>query len=54
MDTTSCSAEEAVRALHEADQSIKTAIVMILLGVSRDEAEERLRQENGFVRKCID
>ena len=54
MDTTSCSAEEAVRALHEADQSIKTAIVMILLGVSRDEAEERLRQENGFVRNCID
>ena len=54
MDTTSCSAEEAVRALHEADQSIKTAIVMILLGVSRDEAEERLRQENGFVKKCID
>ena len=54
MDTTSCSAEEAVRALHEADQSIKTAIVMILLGVSRDEGKEGLRQGNGLVRKYID
>ena len=54
MDTTSCTAEEALQALREAGQSIKTAIVMILLGVSREEAEARLQKSSGFVRRCID
>ena len=54
MDTTSCTAEEALHALREAGQSIKTAIVMILLGISREEAEARLQKSSGFVRRCID
>lgn len=54
MESTDCSEAEAVRALGEAGQSIKTAIIMILTGVSCEEAERRLHEENGFVRKCIE
>lgn len=32
---------------------MKTAIVMIQSGVSREEAEQRLLKHKGFVRKCI-
>ena len=54
MDSTECSEEVALAALKEAGMSIKTAIVMILTGVSRDEADARLYKEKGFVRKCVE
>ena len=53
MDSTECSEETAVQVLKEADMSIKTAIVMILTGMSREKAEEKLCKEKGFVRKCV-
>lgn len=34
-------------------ENMKTAIVMIQSGVSREEAEQRLLKHKGFVRKCI-
>ncbi len=54
MESTECPEEEALAALKEADMSIKTAIVMILTGVSREEAEKRLRREKGFIRRCVE
>lgn len=54
MGTTGCSEETAVKTLKEADMSIKTAIIMILTGMSRSEAEEKLCREKGFVRKCVE
>lgn len=54
MDSTECSEETAVQVLKEADMSIKTAIVMVLTGMSREEAEKKLCIEKGFVRKCVE
>ncbi len=54
MDSTECSEAVAVAALKEAGMSIKTAIVMILMGVSREEADARLHREKGFIRKCVE
>ncbi|HCR82684.1 MAG TPA: N-acetylmuramic acid 6-phosphate etherase [Lachnospiraceae bacterium] len=53
MESTQCSEKQAVLALREADQSIKTAIVMLLTGASREEAEKKLYEAKGFVRKCL-
>lgn len=39
--------------LQSAGASVKTAIVMRKLGVSREEAEERLEKSSGFLRKII-
>jgi N-acetylmuramic acid 6-phosphate etherase len=48
-----CSSEKASETLHQAGGNMKTAIVMIQSGVSREEAEQRLLKHKGFVRKCI-
>lgn len=53
MESTQCSENQAVLALQQADQSIKTAIVMLLTGASREEAEQKLCKAKGFVKKCI-
>lgn len=53
MATTHCDEEQARQALDDAGESIKTAIVMLMAGLSRAEAEEALRSQNGFVRNCI-
>jgi N-acetylmuramic acid 6-phosphate etherase len=46
--------ETAARVIADAGGSVKTAIVMIRLGCSRAEAEQRLRDEGGFVRAAIE
>jgi N-acetylmuramic acid 6-phosphate etherase len=38
----------------KAHQNVKVAIVMILTGVDESEAQKRLQEAHGFVRKTID
>ena len=45
-----CSSDLAIEA---AGGSVKTALVMLRTGCSRDEAERRLAQADGFVRRAI-
>ena len=42
----------AERALAQADNHCKTAIVMILAGLTADEARTRLQSSNGFISQC--
>ena len=46
-------AEEADAAIAAAGRRVKTAIVMLERGCGRDEAEQRLREAEGFVRAAI-
>ncbi len=46
--------DAAVKALEDARGSVKTAIVMVKATVSRDEALERLRRADGFVRRALE
>jgi N-acetylmuramic acid 6-phosphate etherase len=43
----------AAQAIRDAGGSVKTAVVMLRLGCSRAEAEDRLREAGGFVRAAI-
>lgn len=52
MEATDCDRATAERALTEADNHCKTAIVMILAGLSADEARTRLQSSNGFISQC--
>jgi N-acetylmuramic acid 6-phosphate etherase len=45
--------EDASRAIEAAGGSVKTAIVMLRLGCAREEAEDRLRRADGFVRRAL-
>jgi len=54
MESTGCDKKTAEKILEETDYSMKEAIVMILTGVSREEAERRIIENKGFVRKCIE
>ena len=53
MNITSCSREVAEEALSQSYRSCKTAIVMILLGLTAEEAQEKLQHSKGFLRKAI-
>lgn len=53
MDATDCSFETAEQAFMSANQNVKVAIVMILTGVNRNEAEEKLQQANGFINQSL-
>ena len=53
MECTQCSEKQAEAVLKGADGSIKTAVVMLLTGVTRTEAEEKLKISGGFVNRCI-
>jgi N-acetylmuramic acid 6-phosphate etherase len=46
--------EQAAAALDQADYHVKTALVMVKAGVSRDEAKKRLERADGFVRAAIE
>lgn len=46
--------DTAARAIDAAGGSVKTAIVMLKLGCSRAEAEQRLQDAGGFVRAAIE
>jgi len=45
--------DEAERVLERAGGHVKTAIVMIRLGIGAEEARGRLRQADGFVRRAL-
>ena len=53
MTVTGLNYEEATDALIAADGHVKTALVMILAEVSREEAMQRLNASNGFVRGAL-
>ncbi|QJT12552.1 MULTISPECIES: N-acetylmuramic acid 6-phosphate etherase [Aeromonas] len=52
MEATDCERAVAERALAQADNHCKTAIVMILAGLTADEARTRLQSRNGFISQC--
>ena len=53
MTVTGVDLETADRAIAQAGKSVKTAIVMIKLGCTREEAEARLERAGGFVRAAL-
>lgn len=53
MDATECDAETAEDILKQADHKPKIAIVMLLAGLSKEEAVQRLEVSKGFVRQAI-
>lgn len=53
MLSTGCDEKTAVRTLEETGYNSKVAIVMILTGLSKEEASVRIAEKNGFIRKCI-
>lgn len=53
MESTGCDKDTATKTLYITDYSIKEAIVMILTGVSKEEAKRRIIENKGFVRKSI-
>lgn len=50
---TGVSYEQALETLEKADLQVKTAIVMIMTDTTKEEAEKRLMEANGYVRKAI-
>ncbi|MBI5168834.1 MAG: N-acetylmuramic acid 6-phosphate etherase [Candidatus Eisenbacteria bacterium] len=54
MTSTGVGYDEAARAIEAAGKSVKTAIVMLKRQCDRAEAERRLQQTNGFVRRAIE
>lgn len=52
MEATDCERAVAERALAQADNHCKTAIVMLLAGLTADEARTRLQSSNGFISQC--
>ena len=46
--------DAAARAIEAAGRSVKTAIVMLKRGCTRDEAQARLARADGFVRRAIE
>lgn len=53
VQATECSAAEAEHALNACDRHCKTAIVMILAGVSAADASQMLSRNNGFIRNAL-
>ena len=54
MTVTGVDYDEAARAIEDAGKSVKTAIVMLQGKCSREDAERRLREADGFVRRAIE
>lgn len=53
MEATGANYDAAEKIFDQADGQVKTAIVMLLLDVTKEEAEEKLRNAEGFVRSAI-
>ena len=53
MEATSCDHDKADEVLNETGNDCKTAIVMILLGISKEEAKEKLAQSEGMIREAL-
>ncbi|MER1954337.1 MAG: N-acetylmuramic acid 6-phosphate etherase [Desemzia incerta] len=54
MQATDCSYEQASQAFTSANQQVKTAIVMILTDSTKEEAEQKLTDSQGFIRNTMD
>lgn len=48
-----CSYEEAAELLEKADQHVKTALIMALGNLSKDDAAKALDRNGGFIRKAL-
>ncbi|MFP7479026.1 N-acetylmuramic acid 6-phosphate etherase [Terribacillus saccharophilus] len=53
MEATGANYDAAEKVFDQADGQVKTAIVMLLLDVAKEEAETKLRDAEGFVRSAI-
>ncbi len=53
MESTGCDAETAAGTLESTGYDSKTAIVMILTGLTKEEASARIAENHGFIRNCI-
>ncbi|MCC4238198.1 N-acetylmuramic acid 6-phosphate etherase [Vibrio anguillarum] len=53
VEATGCSKEEAEQALSACHRHCKTAIVMILAGLSAEQATQKLAKHNGFIRAAL-
>lgn len=53
MQAAECDLKIATQALNDSGNKVKTAIVMIKLHCSREDAEEKLRKSDGFIRKAL-
>lgn len=53
VEATECSPEEAESVLNECQRHCKTAIVMILGGLTAQQATAALSKNNGFIRKAL-
>ena len=53
MEATGCDHDKADEVLNETGNDCRKAIVMILLGISREEAEERIEKAGGYIREAI-
>lgn len=53
MEATGCTRDEAVSALNEAEGKAKTAILMILSGLSAEDAQKKLSEANGYIAKAL-
>lgn len=53
MEATGCDYETADKALNETGNECRLAIIMILLGVTYEEAIQRLNDANGIIRKAL-
>lgn len=54
MESTGCDIETAANSLEATGYDSKTAIVMILTGITKEEASIRIAENHGFIRKCIE
>lgn len=53
MEATGVARERAKEALLQSGDKVKTAILMILVGCGREEAEEKLKKTNGHIREAM-
>ena len=53
MEATDCDSETATQALKACDGHCKTAIVMVLGGLSADQAARLLADNGGFIRQAL-
>ena len=53
MEATGCDYDKAQQTFEECNRQVKTAIIKILLNCSVEEAQKRLVENQGFVKKAI-
>jgi N-acetylmuramic acid 6-phosphate etherase len=53
MQAASCDLETATQVLADSSNKVKTAIVMVKLKCSKEDAEERLKKADGFIRIAV-